>query len=135
MTAVILTIFKEFVDFTSSRDEVSQSKTDVVDETSTEEVVNNKQRIQIFEIELIKLRAQARIVKLKVEVNRLRFDVNTTTIAESFFVFAKNVNVSQNRNANSESTTNEHEIYLQLKFLKFEKLSFYKDFFEEKHIK
>ena len=84
---------------------------------------------------MIKLRAQTRIVKLKIEINRFRFDVNTTTIVESFFVFAKNVNASQNRNTNNESTTNKHKIYLQFKFLKFEKLNFYKSFFEKKHIK
>ena len=137
MTATISNTDDEFVSFSNSREKSFSTKFEFDSDTSTSEnsVIDNVQRIQNFETELIELRVQTRIVELKIEVNRFRFDADATTIVESFFVFAKNVNASHVKNANDDSMTNERKMQIQFKFLKLESLKSYKKVSEKKHIK
>ena len=64
---------------------------------------------------------------LKAKTTRFCFNVFATIIVELFIVFAKNINVLFVRILNNEQMT-------QIKFLKFEKLKFYKELFENEHI-
>ena len=64
---------------------------------------------------------------LKTKIIQFCFSAFTTTIVKLFFVFVKDVN------ALFVETLSDEQI-AQIKFLKFEKLIFYKEFFENEHI-
>ena len=84
MTATISNIDDEFVNFSSSREKSFSTKFEFDNDTSTSKnfVIDNVQRIQNLETKLIEFRVQTRIVELKIEVNRFRFDADATTIVE-----------------------------------------------------
>ena len=95
-------------------------------------VDNDQQRIRKLQNEVIRLRNETKISKLKIRIKRFRAKVDATTFAESFFVIIKNVSASRKKIVfDDDETTKSMTIFH--KSLKFNKLKNYKEFFEKKH--
>ena len=95
-------------------------------------VNNDQQRIRKLQNEVIRLRNETKVSKLKIRTRRLRAEIDATTFAESFFVITKDVSASRKRIVfNDDETTRSMTIFH--KSLKFDKLKNYKKLFEKKH--
>ena len=105
----------------------------VEEDMSTFTVVDNdQQRIRELQNEVVRLRNEAEISKLKVRARRFRAKADATTFAESFFAITEGASASRKRTVFDDDETTK-SVTIFHKSLKSDKLKNYKELFEKEH--
>ena len=95
-------------------------------------VDNDQQRIRKLQNEIIQLRNETEISKLKIRTKQFRVEIDATTFVKLFFVITKNVNASQKKFMFDDDAMTK-SIVIFHKLFKFNKLKNYKKFFKKKY--
>ena len=99
--------------------------------STTTIVDNNQQQIRKLQNEIIQLRNETKISKLKIRTKQFCVEIDATTFVKLFFVITKNVNASQKKFMFDNDAITKSTVIFHKSF-KFDKLKNYKKFFEKK---